>query len=83
MTRSQAKEMAKKYGMEILREPITNLGYGLYMRSADLIPELDAFAENVSANAATACLRTCDGVDYLYRIYCPESWFDLWGWADE
>lgn len=53
------------------------------MRSAELIPELDAFADNVSANAATACLRTCEGVNYLYRIYCPESWFDLWGWADE
>ncbi len=83
MTRNELKAIAKRYGMEIIREHITNQGCGVYVHSEELIPELDAYADNVQANSMVSAERAYDGSGYLYRMYCPKAWFDLWGWADD
>ena len=35
MKRNEAKELAAKYGMKIMRQPVTNLAHGLYVFSQD------------------------------------------------
>lgn len=82
MKRSEAKELAAKYGMEIMRDPITSLAHGLYVFSDDLIPELDAYANKIERDNVY-CKRTCldPRCPYLYRLECPTAWFDLWGWT--
>lgn len=80
MKRSEAKELAAKYGMEIMRDPITSLAHGLYVHSADLIPELDAYADSAE-RCNVNCIRLAAGDSYLYRLECPTAWFDLWGWT--
>lgn len=82
MKRIEAKSLAAKYGMEIMREPVTNLAHGLYVFSESLIPELDAYADSHDRNNV-ACYRLNNGASYLYRLECPTSWFDLWGWTGE
>jgi hypothetical protein len=81
MTRARAKELQKKYGMEIMRHYITRQGFGLYVQSENRIPELDELA----ADRTTPILANHVEEPYLttYELYCPTSWFDLWGWADE
>ena len=80
MKRIEAKTLAAKYGMEIMRAPITNLAHGLYVSSESLIPELDAYADSREIHNVS-CERLNNGVSYLYRLECPTSWFDLWGWT--
>lgn len=81
MTRARAKELQKKHGMEIMRDEITRQGFGLYVATENRIPELDALARDRS----TPMLVDYSGEQFcvMYSLYCPESWFDLWGWADE
>lgn len=81
MTRARAKELQKKNGMEIMRDEITREGFGLFVVAENRIPELDALARDRS----TAMVADYSGEPYhtTYSLYCPTSWFDLWGWADE
>ena len=81
MTRERAKELQKNHGMEIMRDEITREGFGLCIVAENRIPELDTLARD----SATAMVADYSGepICVMYRLYCPESWFDLWGWADE
>lgn len=86
MTRNEVKALAEKYNMEILRNPITREAHSVMCDSEELIPELDALAEQTAADGVLPCgvMRENMGdLFYRYTIVCPTSWFDLWGWADE
>lgn len=64
-----------------MRDEITRQGFGLYVATENRIPELDALARDGS----TSMLADYSGEQFcvMYSLYCPESWFDLWGWADD
>lgn len=81
MTRSDAKTLQAKYGMEILRDPITSEAWALYLNAGRRIPELDSLVEkDVLPCSMDAVIG--DGFA-VYKLVCPTPWFDLWGWADE
>ena len=82
MTRNEAKELQSKYGMEILRNPITGEAWGLYLVSASCIKELGDLANaDILPCAMEACYHTPDYI--TYTLACPKKWFDRCGWADE
>ncbi len=87
MKKAELKELSTRYGMSIMREEITNEGIGLYLMTEKDIPELDALANIPPFSAgprrviATKAYNPWDN-SHTYRVYCPTSWFDLWGWAD-
>lgn len=80
MTKATVKSLAEKYGMEILRNPITSEAWGVTVESDELIPELDAYADAILENEHAAVERVNLGGTYRYTIACPTGWFDLWGW---
>lgn len=80
MTKATVKSLAGKYGMEILRNPITREAWGVTVESDELIPELDEYADAIRENDHTAVERVNLCGTYRYTITCPTSWFDLWGW---
>lgn len=80
MTKATVKSLATKYGMEILRNPITSEAWGVTVESDELIPDLDEYADAIRENERTAVERENLGGNYRYTITCPTSWFDLWGW---
>lgn len=80
MTKATVKSLATKYGMEILRNPITSEAWGVTVESDELIPELDEYADAILENEHTAVERVNLGGTYRYTITCPTNWFDLWGW---
>lgn len=86
MTKIEVKAIAKKHGMTILRNPITDEAHGVYCESGSLIPELDAIANKVDwhnpAPGTVVVERQAFGPTYRYTIHCPTSWFDLWGWRE-
>ena len=83
MNKAKAKELSEKYGMEILRNPITSEAWAVSVESDELIPELDEYADTPAANRMgdneAIVERTFTGA-YTYKIICPTRWFDLWGW---
>lgn len=83
MNKATAKELSEKYGMQILRHPITNEAWAMSVESDELIPELDKYAdaapENYMGDNTAIVERTYAGT-YTYKIVCPTKWFDLWGW---
>lgn len=84
MNKHTAKTLAEKYGMTILRHPITDEAWGVIVETDELIPELDKYAdtalENYMGNNTAIVERTYNGPSYTYKIICPTRWFDLWGW---
>ena len=85
MTKNELKALSEKYGMEIMRDPITNQAWGLSLETALDIPEVDALCDSdtyhtVSATKAYGAYEAVSGTHY-YTVYCPKSWFDLWGWV--
>lgn len=84
MKRAEAKALASKYGMRILREPITHEAWGLYLESSECIKELDALANQEINPCAMVADYSCEEIGVVtYKLICPTSWFDLWGWVDE
>lgn len=84
MKRAEAKALANKYGMRILREPITKEAWGLYLESQECIEELDAMAHQEIDPCFLEADYGCQDVGVVrYTLICPTSWFDLWGWVDE
>lgn len=83
MNKATAKHLSEKYGMTILRHPITSEAWAVSVESEDLIPELDEYAdaapEPYMGNNSAIVERTYAGT-YTYKIVCPTRWFDLWGW---
>lgn len=84
MKRAEAKALANKYGMRILREPITHEAWGLYLEAPECIEELDSLANQDIFPCILEADYGCQDVGLVtYKLVCPTSWFDLWGWADE
>lgn len=83
MTKTEARNLADKYGMEILRNPITSEAWALYTESPASIPELDRIADSCDANpySNVQFVRTNNTGVTTYKMVCPTSWFDLWGWV--
>lgn len=81
MTKTEAKALQKKYNMIILRHPITNEASALYLESDDDIPELDALAGKPLGMCYMEATYT--DAEARYKLFCPTTWFDLWGWRGE
>lgn len=82
MKRAEAKALAKKYGMRILRAPVTGEAWALYLEASSPIKELDDLAAaDLNPCAMVASYTTASGI--TYKLVCPTNWFDRWGWADE
>lgn len=86
MTKSELKAIAEKYGMEIMREPITKEAWGVLLKTKEDVPELEKFlTESYRYTDGTITvedfgLGMCDV--HFYRVMCPADWFDLWGWRE-
>lgn len=83
MNKATAKALSDKYGMKILRHPITNEAWAVSVESDELIPELDKYADAAPENCMgdnTAIVQRTYAGSYAYKIVCPTRWFDLWGW---
>lgn len=84
MKRAEVKLLANKYGMEILRNPVTEEAWGLYLESAERIDELDALTNQEIYPCVMLADYSCQDIGRVtYKLVCPANWFDLWGWADE
>lgn len=85
MKKNELKSLAEKYGMEILRHPITREAWGLKLETAEDIPELDLLLSAgpsgpVAVTKEYGVYEAVNGT-HLYTVVCPTNWFDLWGWA--
>ena len=67
--------------MQILRNPITSEAWALHLVTAEDLPELDALAEKDLEPCQMVASYSPGRTEY--KLICPTSWFDLWGWADE
>lgn len=84
MKKSEVKAICEKYGMEILRNPITREGWGLRLETKEDIQELDAHL-NDKEFTGVVVQKEFFGVKHsahIYTVTCPTQWFDLWGWRD-
>ena len=82
MTKIEAQNLQKTYGMEILRDPTTGEAWGLYVDADAAIPELEALAAtNLGQHIAMEAKRHGYDQGVLYRLALPTNWFDLDGWA--
>ena len=82
MTKLEAQNLQRTYGMEILRNPITGEAWGLYVDADAAIPELEALsATNIGQHIAMEAKRHGYDQGVLYRLALPTDWFDLGGWA--
>lgn len=82
MNINELKEIAKKYGMEISRNPITDAGHGVHVTTETLIPELDALADGCEPGDVQV-ERTYIAGEYNYYVEAPKKWFDRWGWVND
>ena len=88
MKKAELRAIADRYGMEILRNPITNEAWGLALETAQDIPELDVLASDIWDENPVVTVEKVYGVyqevygTHLYKVACPVEWFDLWGWRD-
>lgn len=81
MTSKKAiRALADKYGMEILRNPVTDGGRGLWIRTETEIPELEALADRIEPDKVQVT-REYIGPIIEYKVITPTNWFDLWGWT--
>lgn len=71
MKKAELKAIAERYGMGILREEIA------VPRNRRGHPRSGRAAES-----AVVATKLAAGGTNLYHVYCPTSWFDLWGWKD-
>lgn len=79
---NELKEIAKKYGMEISRNPITDEGHGVHVTTETLIPELDVLADGCEPGNVQV-VRTYIAGEYNYYVEAPKKWFDRWGWVND
>lgn len=81
MTSKKAiRKIANKYGMQILRNPVTDEGRGLWIRTETEIPELEELADRIEPDKVQIT-RECMGPVIEYKVITPTNWFDLWGWT--
>lgn len=88
MTKSELIALAARYGMSILRDPITREAWGLALETAQDIPELDEIARDSDLASRILVTKEYDAYQaahgtHLYKVICPTEWFDLWGFADD
>lgn len=86
MTKTELIALASRYGMSILRDPITGEAWGLALETGEDIPELDAIADDIGSDASVAVTRAYGAYaeahgTHLYKVICPTEWFDLWGFS--
>ena len=82
MTKLEAQNLQRTYGMEILRNPITGEAWCLYVDADAAIPELEALAAtDLGQHIAMEAKRHGYDQGVLYRLALPTDWFDLGGWA--
>ena len=82
MKKAELKAIADRYEMGVLREEITDMAIGLYLETGDNIPELDGLLNPQSPHETVVATKLASDGTNLYHVYCPTSWFDLWGWKD-
>lgn len=86
MKKAELRAIADRYGMEILRNPITNEAWGLMLDTVEDIPELDALASDIWSEDCVAVTKEygmfASQGSHLYKVACPVEWFGLWGWRD-
>lgn len=80
MTKKYAEGLYNRFGMRILRNPVTQEAWGLYLESPEEIPELESIWALNEPTGMEAWTEP-DGSRY-YRLRLPESWFDLWGFKE-
>ena len=80
MKKSEAMEIQKKYGMEILQNPVTSEAWAIYLESPTCIPELDDLATTDLYPCAMVADYCTQDVEVTYKLICPTAWFDLCGW---
>lgn len=86
MTKHELIALAGRYGMSILRDPITREAWGLMLETDQDIPELDALAADIWSESCIAVTKDYSACAlpgaHRYTVACPVEWFDLWGWSD-
>ena len=80
MTKLNLIIAAAQSGAHIARDPITRQAWGLILEAPAEVPALDAIVDSGDSVVSGTREYRADGSVY-YRIYCPASWFDLWGWS--
>lgn len=82
MKKDEIKKIAERFRMKIIRNPITSEGCGVTVTTDTLISELDRITERdpFAPYDPVQGTREAVGEKYIYKIFCPKSWFDLWGW---
>lgn len=83
MKKSEAQALQQEYGMDILRHPITNEAWALYLETSHPIQALDDLVHQDIWPCVMEPNYSLQEVDQItYTLICPTSWFDLWGWRD-
>lgn len=86
MSKNELKSISERYGMMILRDPITSEAWGLALETAKDIPELDAQIDSNDSRVVVTkeyCAYCEVSGTHLYKVVCPVEWFDLWGWSGD
>ena len=81
MTKLDLIIAAAQSGAQIARDPITREAWGLILEAPAEVPALDAIVDGHDYTVGGTREYQADGM-IRYRVYCPKTWFDLWGWAD-
>lgn len=83
MTKAEAKALQQEHGMEILRHPITGEAWALYLETTHPIQALDDLSHQDISPCVMEPNYTLQEENHVtYKLICPTSWFDLWGWKD-
>ena len=80
MYKTELKTIADKYGIAILRNPITSEAYGLILETPAEIPDLSEIVKGMTTPPVVGTIEYTGDICVTYKIICPTSWFDLWGW---
>lgn len=81
MKKSELMEIATRNSMDFIRNPVTQEGVGVWCRSAALIPTLDQVVDGNCLPVSGE--RIAEPDSYLYRIFCPSEWINLYGWNEQ
>lgn len=87
MTKNELIDLAGRYGMSVMRDPITRQAYGLQLETDQDIPELDEVAEDSYLTSGIIVIKEHGAYaeahgTHLYKVICQTEWFDLLGFSD-
>ena len=80
MGKAELMDIAARYGMDFIRDAFTRDGAGVWLRTEDAVPELDALLKTDIAPCSGVCYRDSKG--FIYHIFCPSDWIALTGWKE-